>query len=120
MRSAFRLLAFGLAIPLALAAFGAGTMQPAPGASDDGSYAINIKDFMFTPRKLMVPVGSKVTWINKDEEPHKVAQVNGAFTSQPLDTDERFTYEFGTPGKYEYFCTVHPHMTGEIIVEDKK
>ena len=66
-----------------------------------------------------IPVGSKVTWTNKDEEPHKVAEVNSSFTSQPLDTDEGFTYEFKTPGKYEYFCTVHPRMTGTIIVENK-
>ena len=65
---------------------------------------------MFTPRDLVVPVGSKVTWTNKDEEPHKVAEANSAFTSQPLDTDEGFTYEFKTPGKYEYFCGVHPRM----------
>jgi hypothetical protein len=65
MRSAFRLLAFGLAVPLALAAFGAGTMQPASGASDDGSYAINIKDFMFTPRKLMIPGSTRMRSLTK-------------------------------------------------------
>jgi plastocyanin len=74
---------------------------------------------MFTPRNLTIPVGSKVTWANKDEEPHKVAEVNSSFGSQPLDTDEGFTYEFKTPDKYEYFCTVHPRMTGTIIVENK-
>jgi plastocyanin len=74
---------------------------------------------MFSPRNLTIPVGSKVTWTNKDEEPHKVAEVNSAFASAPLDTDEGFTFEFKTPGKYEYFCTVHPRMTGTIIVENK-
>jgi plastocyanin len=119
MKLLYRLLVLGLALPIALIASGAGTAKPAPRASDAASYTIAIKDFMFTPRNLVIPVGSKVTWTNKDEEPHKVAEVNSSFTSQPLDTDEGFTYEFKTPGKYEYFCTVHPRMTGTIIVENK-
>jgi plastocyanin len=119
MKSLIQLLVLALAIPLALVASGAGTAKPAPGASDAMSYTITIKDFEFTPRDLVIPAGSKVTWTNKDEEPHKVAETNNAFTSQPLDTDGGFTYEFKTPGKYEYFCTVHPRMTGKIIVEDK-
>jgi len=119
MKSAYTLLVLAFAVSLALVASGAGTAKPAPRASDAQSYTINIKDFMFAPRNLTIPVGSKVTWVNKDEEPHKVAEVNSTFGSQPLDTDEGFTYEFKTPGKYEYFCTVHPRMTGTIIVEDK-
>jgi plastocyanin len=117
MKSFIQFLVLTLSVPLALVASGAGTATSAPRASDPPSYTINIKDFMFAPRNLTIPVGSKVTWINKDEEPHKVAEVNSSFTSKPLDTDEGFTYEFTAPGKYEYFCTVHPRMTGTIIVE---
>jgi plastocyanin len=80
-------------------------------------YAIEIKDFAFSPRTLTIPVGAKVTWTNKDEEPHKVVEVNTTFTSQPLDTDGNFTYQFNTPGTYEYFCALHPRMTGKIIVQ---
>jgi plastocyanin len=119
MRSACKLLVLALAIPLVLIASGDGTAKPAPRASNAGSYTITIKDFMFAPRNLTIPVGTKVTWTNKDEEPHKVAEANSSFTSQPLDTDEGFTYEFNAPGKYEYFCTIHPRMTGTIIVENK-
>jgi plastocyanin len=119
MKSVCTLLVLAFAIPLALIALGAGAAKPAPRASDAASYTINIKDFMFTPRNLTIPVGSKITWINKDEEPHKVSEVNSSFISKPLDTDDGFTYEFKTPGKYEYFCTVHPRMTGTIIVENK-
>jgi len=119
MKSAYKLLVLALAVPLAIIASGAGTTKPAPRASDAGSYTITIKGFMFTPRNLTIPVGSKVTWTNEDEEPHKVSELNSSFTSQPLDTDEEFSYEFKTPGKYEYFCTVHPRMTGTIIVENK-
>jgi plastocyanin len=117
MKSFIQVLVLTLSVPLALVASGAGTAKPAPHASEPPSYTINIKDFMFSPRNLTIPVGSKVTWTNKDEEPHKVAEVNSSFTSKPLDTDEGFTYEFKVPGKYEYFCTVHPRMTGTIIVE---
>lgn len=110
---------FALAVSAVFLATGVGIAKPAPPAADDAPYTIAIKDFMFTPQKLTVPVGSKVTWINKDEEPHKVASVNGAFVSSALDTDEEFTFEFKTPGKYEYFCTVHPQMTAEVVVESK-
>jgi len=117
MKYFIQFLALAVSVPLALVASGAGTPKPATPASEPPSYTINIKDFMFTPRNLTIPVGSKVTWTNKDEEPHRVAEVNSSFTSKPLDTDEGFTYEFKVPGKYEYFCTVHPRMTGTIIVE---
>ena len=72
-----------------------------------------------TPRDLVIPAGSKVIWINKDEEPHKIAEVNSNFGSQPLDTDGSFTYEFKSAGKFEYFCTLHPRMTGHILVGGK-
>ncbi len=119
MKLLCKLLVLSLVVPLTLVASGAGRAKPVPRASDAGTYTITIKDFMFTPRNLTIPVGSKVTWTNMDEEPHKVAEANSSFTSQPLDTNEGFTYEFKTPGKYEYFCTVHPRMTGTIIVENK-
>ena len=83
----------------------------------DAPYAVTIKDFMFTPRILTIHAGSKVTWTNKDEEPHKLREVNDVFKSQPLDSDGEFTFEFDTPGTYEYFCVLHPRMTGKIIVE---
>jgi plastocyanin len=117
MKSACKLLVLAFAVPLVLVASGAGTAKSAPPANEPPTYTISIKDFMFAPRNLTIPVGSKVTWTNKDEEPHKVAEVNNSFTSKPLDTDEGFTYQFTVPGKYEYFCTVHPRMTGTIIVE---
>ena len=120
MKSACKLLVLALAVPLTFIASIAGTSKPTARASDSELYTITIKDFMFAPRNLVIPVGSRVTWVNKDEEPHKVAETNSLFTSQPLDTDAGFTYEFKMPGKYEYFCTVHPRMTGTITVEENK
>jgi plastocyanin len=117
MKCASKLLVLAFVVPLAFVAAGAGTDKPAPRPSDEATYTVTIKDFGFGPRQLVIPVGSTVTWTNEDEEPHKVAEIHNAFTSQPLDTDDGFTYEFKTPGEYKYFCTIHPHMTGTIIVE---
>lgn len=90
-----------------------------PDAAEGQSYTITIKDFDFTPRDLTIPAGSKVTWINKDEEPHKVAEADDKFKSGALDTDEHFTHVFKSAGKFEFFCTLHPRMTGHIVVEQK-
>jgi plastocyanin len=79
---------------------------------------IEIKDFAFNPQKITVKSGEKITWINRDEEPHTVVSVGKKFQkSSALDTDQEFTITAGTPGTYEYFCSVHPKMTGTIIVE---
>jgi hypothetical protein len=42
------------------------------------------------------------------------------FKSKALDTDDKFSFTFATPGVYDYFCSMHPHMTGEIVVESGK
>jgi plastocyanin len=79
---------------------------------------IEIKDFAFSPQTLTVKSGDKITWINHDEEPHTVVSVGRKFQkSSALDTDQQFTITAGAPGTYEYFCSVHPKMTGTIIVE---
>ena len=119
MKFASRLVAFSLIAGLLVAAICDSRTKAAPSAADTAQYTIAIKDFQFTPRDLKIPVGTRVTWVNQDEEPHKVAEVNSAFTSQPLDTDGKFTYEFDKPGTFEYFCTLHPRMTGKIVVEAK-
>jgi plastocyanin len=79
---------------------------------------IEIKDFAFNPKTLTVKSGEKVTWINRDEEPHTIVSVEKQFKkSTALDTDQEFTITVGAPGTYSYFCSVHPKMTGTIIVE---
>jgi plastocyanin len=79
---------------------------------------IEIKDFSFDPQTLTVKSGEKITWINRDEEPHTVVSVEKQFKKSPgLDTDQEFTITAGAPGTYTYFCSVHPKMTGTIIVE---
>ena len=80
---------------------------------------IVIKDFHFNPQTITVKSGEKVTWINRDEEPHTVVSGERQFKkSSPLDTDQEFTITVGAPGTYTYFCSVHPKMTGTIVVEN--
>jgi plastocyanin len=79
---------------------------------------IEIKDFAFNPQTLTVKSGERITWINRDEEPHTVVSVEKQFKkSTALDTDQEFTITAGAPGTYTYYCSVHPKMTGTIVVE---
>ena len=88
------------------------------GSSGGGQNKIEIKDFAFNPQTITVKSGEKITWINRDEEPHTVVSVEKQFKKSPaLDTDQEFTVVAGSPGTYNYFCSVHPKMTGTIIVK---
>jgi plastocyanin len=94
----------------------AGNMKDADSTSSKQN-TIEIKDFAFNPQTITVKVGEKVTWINRDEEPHTVVSVEKQFKkSTALDTDQEFTITAGAPGTYSYFCSVHPKMTGTIVV----
>ena len=107
-----------LTVPLALATIGAGFARPAPPPpAEAGTYTITIRNFEFSPRNLQIPAGAKVIWVNKDDEIHKIADVNNLYLSKPLDSDDSFSFEFKAPGNYDYFCALHPHMTGKITVE---
>src|SRR5438552_16084727 len=90
------------------------TMSP----SSQPANQIVIDNFTFDPPVLMVPVGTSVTWINHDDVPHTATASSKPreFDSKALDTDEKFSHTFSKAGTYSYFCAVHPHMTGKIIV----
>jgi plastocyanin len=95
----------------------AGEMKNADGTITKQN-RIEIKDFAFNPRTITVKSGEKITWINRDEEPHTIVSVEKQFKkSTALDTDQEFTITAGAPGTYTYFCSVHPKMTGTMIVE---
>jgi plastocyanin len=97
--------------------FALGQAEKEVSANDAKTNQIVIKDFHFTPQTLTVKAGEKITWINRDEEPHTVVSVEKQFKkSGPLDTDQEFTVTAGAPGTYTYFCSVHPKMTGTIVV----
>ena len=81
------------------------------------SAAVGIKEFKFTPPVLAVPVGTTVTWINHDEETHTITSANGAFGSTGLSHEDTFAQTFTRPGRYEYFCALHPHMKAIVTVK---
>ena len=88
-------------------------------ASDKPSAAATVKidNFVFGPQTLTVPVGTTVTWTNSDDIPHTSVSTEGVFKSKVLDTDEKFSYTFTKAGTYPYYCTIHPKMTGKVVVQ---
>jgi plastocyanin len=80
--------------------------------------SVAIRNFAFEPATLTVAAGSKVVWINRDDEPHLVVSAGAQFHASPaLDTDDSYSTVFPTAGVYTYFCSIHPHMVGKIIVK---
>jgi len=77
---------------------------------------VSISDFKFNPATLTVPVGTTVTWTNQDEEPHTLAAKDGSFHSPGIDTHGTYSFTFSTPGSYDYICSIHPFMTGTVVV----
>ena len=78
---------------------------------------VTIDNFSFGPPTLTVAAGTTVTWTNRDDIPHTVVSTEGTFKSKAVDTDEKFSYKFAKPGTYTYFCSIHPKMTGKVVVE---
>jgi plastocyanin len=89
------------------------TASPARAADTE----VTIDNFTFAPERVTVKAGTTVTWINRDDIPHTVASTTRLFKSKALDTDDKFSFTFATPGTYEYFCSLHPHMKATIVVE---
>jgi plastocyanin len=90
------------------------------GAQTDTAKAaeVGIDNFTFNPQTLTVKAGTTVTWTNRDDIPHGIAATGNAFKrSNALDTEDHYSFTFTTPGTYQYFCYIHPHMTGTIVVE---
>ena len=78
--------------------------------------AVKIGNFTFGPQEVRVKAGTTVTWTNEDDMPHTVVSPNN-FRSKVLDSDGTFSFTFTTPSAFKYFCSLHPHMTGTIVVE---
>jgi amicyanin len=101
-----------------------GMQSPPPSASPtaadspapQGGTAVSITDFKFDPATLTVPVGTTVTWTNQDEEPHTIAAKDGSFHSPGMDSHGTYSFTFTTPASYDYICSIHPFMTGTVVV----
>lgn len=80
---------------------------------------VTIDNFAFTPAEITIPVGGKVVWTNQDDIPHTVTDAANPKTikSGPLDTGDSYSRVFDKPGTYEYFCSLHAHMHGIVVVK---
>jgi plastocyanin len=94
--------------------FASAMTQAAPAP---GSASVQIANFTFKAPVVTVKPGTTITWINADDIPHTVVSRTGLFKSKVLDTGDQFSFTFAKPGQFGYFCSLHPHMTGTIIVK---
>ena len=94
------------------------TMMLVAGANPARAANIEVKidNFVFNPQQVTVHAGDTVTWVNHDDIPHTVVAKDKGFRSKALDTDDRYSFTFASAGTYDYFCGLHPHMTGKIVV----
>ena len=86
-------------------------------AAQETTNVITIDNFTFTPPELSVAVGTTVKWVNHDDIPHTVVEKNTTFRSKALDTDDSYSFTFVSAGTFDYFCGLHPHMVGKVIVK---
>jgi plastocyanin len=101
-------------------AFGAGGKDPSAAAQEKAEAPeVKIDNFSFGPQALTVSLGTTVTWVNRDDIPHTVVSSDDpkVFKSKVLDTDEKFSFKFEKAGTYSYFCSIHPKMTGKVVVQ---
>jgi plastocyanin len=109
-----------LATPVLIAMLLLFAGSPSVTANDQptaASAAVKIDNFVFGPQTITVPVGATVTWTNSDDIPHTAVSTEGVFKSKVMDTDEKFSYTFTKPGTYPYYCSIHPKMTGKVVVQ---
>ncbi len=109
----------GLLMPamIAIVLFRGAPIVRAQAQQSQASAEVKIDNFNFGPGTLTVSLGTTVTWINHDDIPHNVVSSDGVFKSRALDTDEKFSYTFTKAGSFSYFCSLHPKMTGKVVVQ---
>ena len=95
---------------------GNGSGKPTAAGTDTAPQVI-IDNYAFSPAPLTVKVGTTVTWINQDDDPHTVDSTQGKFKSATLNKGDRFEFRFTEAGEFPFFCRFHPKMTGKIIVQ---
>ncbi len=107
----------GVATILGIAAVAASPRHSAAARQKAEATEVKIDNFSFGPAALTVPVGTTVTWTNRDDIPHTVVSTDKVFKSKVLDTEEQFSFTFTKAGTYPYFCSIHPKMTAKVIVQ---
>jgi amicyanin len=106
-----------LVLATALLTSGSGAFTARAEQAPTSNAEVKIDNFSFGPATLTVAAGATVTWTNRDDIPHTVVSDDKAFKSKVLDTDEKFSFTFTKPGTYGYFCSIHPKMTGKVVVQ---
>jgi plastocyanin len=98
------------------ALFAAALLAAPPALAEDA--AVSIDNFTFSPAEITVAAGTRITWTNNDDIPHTVVDAGNPkeTKSPPLDTGDAWAHVFDKPGTYHYFCSLHPHMQGTIVV----
>ena len=120
MRRSVSIAGLAVILTLGVAGLAVGQKSAIALAQDRASTAeVKIDNFSFAPASLTVAVGTTVTWTNRDDIPHTVVSTDDVktFKSKVLDTDEKFSFTFTKAGTYPYFCSIHPKMTGKVIVQ---
>ena len=120
MRRSVFIAGLATALVLGMGVFGTGRKGSVTSAQEKMSAMdVKIDNFNFGPVTVTVPVGATVTWTNRDDIPHTVVSTDDpkVFKSKVLDTDEKFSFTFSKAGTYPYFCSIHPKMTGKVIVQ---
>lgn len=102
----------GMALLAALLLNGVAVSSPALAAD----VTVKIDNFTFAPADLTVAQGTTVTFTNNDDIPHTIVILAAKVRSKPLDTGESYSFTFAVAGSFEYFCGLHPHMKGMVIV----
>lgn len=102
-----------LALACALLASSNAANADAPAAP---KFTVHIKGFAYVPASLRVHVGDRVRFVNDDDEPHTVTASDKSFDSAGLDTNGTWDHVFGKPGRYDYFCELHPYMKAAVVV----
>src|SRR5215472_16215221 len=117
MRRSMSVAVFIVVVALGIAALGA--KNSAVAAQQKAQNEVKIDNFSFGPAAVTIPLGSTVTWTNRDDIPHNVVSADDpkVFKSKVLDTDEKFSFTFTKAGTYAYFCSIHPKMTGKVVVQ---
>lgn len=95
----------------------AAILVAAAGVARAEDVAVKIDNFTYEPAMVQVKAGDTVTWTNHDDIPHTATASAGKFRSPVLDTEQKFSFTFTEPGRYEYFCALHPHMKAVVVVE---
>jgi plastocyanin len=106
----------GLMLTLAGSVLKGNLLQENARAAAGDPARVVVDNFSFTPATATAPVGTTVTWTNHDDIPHNVVSPDQKFKSPVLDTDGVFSHTFEVAGTYKYYCSIHPRMTGQVVV----